>query len=569
MSPNPASGAPVPEEAPGAAARPAPASAASAAEDFGAALNGGAPAAEQAAERAAGQAAAAAPAPEAPREQEDPGPEGPARRVGSVVGADREAAAEAEPALDRPGAPMLAGAAIAGLILVAAPFAVVTGTGGGPVSLDVMAGGEPVSPALSGQAQSGAQAGGQTGGQAGGDTGSGQSVPAGGEGGGSPVTDTAPDTGYVPEVQPDLRAPTMPDPGDTVGGSAVQTSTPDRGSAPEAGPPAAEGAEADTGAVAAADGTGDTAGDPASDTAGDGEGSAGEAGTDTGTEAAADPPAGEDTAGAESGTPSQEGDAADGAAAGAQEGRGEESAAEAFSDTGSAGDGTGQTAPQDSGDAAQNANAADPAGPQDPGVPQDPSAANGGDSSVLGGVAERFAPADGSYLAVAGPGCPALPGASYGHEGRWGGAEDANEGWATRPGGYGGEGCAGEYDALPVSGDPEQGNGQYAVWSFVPGREGVSCELYVHVPDDESPLWLAPGEARYLIRPGVGTEQPPVAVFGFDQSQVRGGWVQVTGFVTPAAEFTVELTNAGADPLAAQEGASAHVAASAVRASCP
>ncbi|SHK83637.1 hypothetical protein SAMN05421803_13626 [Nocardiopsis flavescens] len=564
MSPRPAGDA-VPEEPSGAAARPAPAPAA---EDFGAALNGGAPAAgEQAAEKAQALPAdaVAEPAPQAAPDPEEPG-----RRVGSVVGAEREAAAEAEPALDRPGAPMLAGAAIAGLILVAAPFAVVTGTGGGPMSLDVMAGGEQVPATLSGQGQNSAQSGGQGAGE----SGSGSSVPAGGDGGGSPVTDTAPDTGYVPEVRPDVSAPAMPDPGDASGGSAVQTSTPGQDPAPNAEQPAAQGVEPEAGGDVAAAGAGDTAaggdaqagaGGEAGAETGTGTGAGGEAGADTG--AAADAPEA-DAPGTADGDPAQ-GDASEGSAAGAQEGRGDEAAAEAFSDQGSGG--ADQAAQEGGGAVAQQEGAAaEPgAGVQDPGVAQGPVPADGGgDSSVLNGVVERFVPVEDTYMAVAGPGCPTVPGASYGHEGRWGDGEEGTAGWATRPGGYGGEDCAGEYDAIPVSGDPERGNGQYAVWSFNPGREGVSCELYVHVPDDESPLWLAPGEARYLIRPGVGTEQPPVAVFGFDQSQIRGGWVQVTGFVTPAAEFTVELTNAGADPLAETEGTSAHVAASAVRSSC-
>jgi hypothetical protein len=171
------------------------------------------------------------------------------------------------------------------------------------------------------------------------------------------------------------------------------------------------------------------------------------------------------------------------------------------------------------------------------------------------------------FLAVAGPGCQDSPGSSYANEGRWDSAEGTAS-WATRPGGYAQEGCDGGYEALPVSGDPEQGNGQYATWTFTPGEAGIACELYVHVPDDESPLWISPGEAHYQLFSGPSAEGSPVAVFGIDQAGIRGGWVQVTGFTSPTEEFTVKLTNAGADALADQEHASSHVAASAVRASC-
>ena len=564
MNPGSGTGGPVPEEAPGAAVRPAPSSAApSTAEEFGAALG------TSAVGPGVQEKSVAGPGEDGPREQGDPeaGPEPSPRRVGAVVGTDRGPSSETEPALDRPGPPVLAGAAIAGLILVAAPFAVVTGTGGAPVALDVMAGGEPAPPALTVQAQGDARSAGQ----GGSDTGTGSSIPAGGEGDGSPVTDAVPDTGYVPEVQPDLRAPSMPDPGDVSGEPAVQTFDPGREGVPDTEPPTAEGTEDGTGGMSAAEDAGNTADIASADTPdGTAEAPSGDTGAAGGGEEVGS--GGTDPAiGTGDGSSDQGGDTAEGAAASTEEGGPGEAVPETFSDAGPAGDGADRSASASS--AEDTARNGDPGGPHDQGPPQDPPTADTGDggdgaSSVLGDIAERFGSADGPYLAVAGPGCPATPGSSYGSEGRWGGDEGA-DGWDTRPGGYEGEGCAGEYDALPVSGDPEQGDGRSTVWSFAPGREGVSCELYVHVPDDESPLWVAEGEARYLIRPGSGTEQPPVAVFGFDQSRVRGGWVQVTGLTTPAEEFTVELTNAGGDPLPDREGSGAHVAASAVRASCP
>ncbi|MDT0331164.1 hypothetical protein [Nocardiopsis lambiniae] len=487
----------------------------------------------------------------------EPAQERPTRRIGSVLGgAERVDAPEAEPALDRPSAPLMAGAAIAGLILVAAPFAVATGVPA--TSLNVTANQQPMA--------DGSAAGGQV--QTGGDqstsVGSNTASVSGGDGG-SPVTDVAEDTGYVPEVRQDMTAPTMPDPGDASGGSSVETSSPSGDGAVEDAPvtegSVADGENAPEGVSAAgaerpaAEGEGASGGE----TSGDGEGASGAEGTGEGT-----------------GSP-EGGEAADDTGAeGAANGEGaatEDSQGAGTGDTGTTEETTGGTA----GEAANGETPMDaPAGePETPGTdaqalqdtPPVADGETGEPSSILEGATERLVPADETYLAISGPGCPMTGHSSYGHEGRWDSAEGTDS-WATRPGGHVQEGCAGDYDAIPVSGDPERGNGQYATWTFTPGREGAVCELYVHVPDDESPLWIAPGEARYEIRPGAGVEEPTVAVFGFDQSQIRGGWVQVTGFVTPSESFTVQLTNAGADPLDTEDGASAHVAASAVRASC-
>ena len=88
------------------------------------------------------------------------------------------------------------------------------------------------------------------------------------------------------------------------------------------------------------------------------------------------------------------------------------------------------------------------------------------------------------------------------------------------------------------------------------------------MPDDDSPLWVADTEAVYQIFSGPVPEGDAIAVFGLVQADVRGAWVQVTGFTSPTEEFTVQLTNVGTDPLADQDHTSAHVAASAVRTTC-
>ncbi|WP_435113439.1 hypothetical protein [Nocardiopsis synnemataformans] len=471
-----------------------------------------------------------------------------------ITGALHEPAAPQAPevALDRPGKPVLAGAAIAGLLLVAAPFAMTAGVPG--ITLDttpLASGADGTGGQASGTAESGASTGGESGAVAGqADTGA--APPQGG----------APqETGYVPEVSGDgASTPTMPDPGTaaTGGGSPVETApaaqeVPDTAAAgvPETGGGAGEATAAgEPGTGSAATEGGDTATVPsageegADGTAGEDTAAGGDEGAGTSGEGETDGAAGEGTGTGDNGT-----------------GTAAEEMNAPLADTTGTGDTARESGAAGNGDGANGGSASADA------PAADPPPSEGGGSVLENAVASTGTSEPESFLAVAGPGCQASPGASYANEGRWDSAEGTAS-WATRPGGYAQEGCDGGYEALPVSGDPERGNGQYATWTFTPGEAGVACELYVHVPDDESPLWISPGEAKYQLFSGPSSEGSPVAVFGIDQAGIRGGWVQVTGFTSPTEEFTVQLTNAGTDALADQEHASSHVAASAVRASC-
>ena len=436
--------------------------------------------------------APAPPAPEADRVPEPP------RHPSTVLGGGaRDDEQDAEPALDRPSAPLLAGAAIAGALLVIAPFTVIAGAS--TISLDNAAQQLPLTNLFEGQVPGDGDGTGQ---------GTGDSAPGTGEGtNGSPVTESAADPGFVPEVRSGSADPSLPDPGTVGGTGSVETSAPATSGGTSQSPTAPQDTPETGGAEGATEGSQSSESTPSSigeenpSSAEDGE-----TGSDTSTEAASD------------GT-----DTADG---------------EAFSTDG----------------------VAPPESPQGATDPQE-------SSSILQDATAQTVAVDDRYLALVGPECSASEGSFYGSEGRWESSEGAAS-WATRPGGYGQENCQGSYEAIPVSGDPEQGDHQFAAWTFTPGKEDAVCEIYVHVPDDESPLWVASGEARYRIHPGSDTTESAVAVFGLDQSEAAGGWVQVTGFVSPAEAFTVRLTNAGEDPFPDEEHTNAHVAASAMRADC-
>lgn len=437
-----------------------------------------------------------APVPSAP--EADRVPEPPRHPSTVLGGGPRDDEQDAEPALDRPGAPLLAGAAIAGALLVIAPFTVIAGAS--TVSLDNAAQQLPLTNLLGG-----GDGDGGTG------QGTGDGAPGGGEGtDGSPVTEGAADPGFVPEVRSGSADPSLPDPGTVGGTGSVETSAP-----------------------------------------------ATSAGTSQSPTAPQDTPETEDAQGAAEGSQSSESSQSTASSAG-EENPSSAEAGETESDasTEAASEGT-DTA---DGEAFSTDGVAPPESPQGATDPQE-------SSSILQDATAQTVAVDDRYLALAGPECSASEGSSYSGEGRWESSEGAAS-WATRPGGYGQENCQGSYEAIPVSGDPEQGDHQFAAWAFTPGEEGAVCEIYVHVPDDESPLWVASGEARYRIHPGSDTTEPAVAVFGLDQSEAAGGWVQVTGFVSPAEAFTVRLTNAGEDPFPDDEHTNAHVAASAMRADC-
>ncbi|WP_028649439.1 hypothetical protein [Nocardiopsis sp. CNT312] len=501
--------------------------------------------------------------------------------LGSVVTSEGEPA-PVEPALDRPGKPLLAGAAIGGLLLVVAPFAFSAGTqdlslqsvplsqgglmGGGAAqgaALDGTSGDTSAELNPDGQAPEAAGEGTETGGgQAGGDTSPGS---APGEDGGDSSAEAAElpgadDPGYVPEPlsrDTDFAGPELPEGFGTAedsGGAAVEEPQSGADDTPAADPePEGTGEQSEPGGdpapPAAEDGTEEpaTEEEPAQEPGGEGTDPAGADGGVT-----AEPQEEADTEGAAEDTAS----GTEPAAASAPE---EETAEQ---------DTAGQDAEQEPADTTPQQEGAADASQAAPGT-------DGGGGSILedavesnGEAATAAAAAPEPFSALTGPGCLPAEGTAYGRSGRWDSAEGTAS-WATRPGGYALEGCDGSYEAIPVSGSAgEHDQWQYAYWSFSPGYPDATCEIYVHVPDDESPLWLAESEAFYEIYSGPLPEGDPIAYFGLTQSELRGMWVQVTGFTSPTEEFTVQLTNTGADAFADQEHTRSHVAASVVRTTC-
>lgn len=456
-----------------------------------------------------------------PRPQAAPAAAG---RLGiSVPDTDRLAQPDTAPdkrTLGRPGPPALAGAAIAGLLLVVAPFAMSAMQRPETLAtVPVTAGGGGLRADGSGSDTTGAGGGGQD--SAGPE---GSNALAGGSGGDS----GQPDRGYVPAPPEGAGAGAGNPAQDAAGGGSGPGNEPgQQEGAPDGGQNLHEGGLQSNGAPAT--------GEPAD----------GEDGGD-----------GDTAKGDDGGGESEEGGNGGDSAGGDKEGDGDGGNPP---DGGSGGDGGGDPPKGDGGDGG------DPVAPMmaDGSPSADPSPS--GDAESSPSASESPSSSAPAFTAVTGPGCPSAPGAAYGTAGREG--EDAAR-WATRDGGYGRDGCDGAYDAIPVSGTSEHGDGKYAYWSFTPGFTEAECDIFVYVPEDGSPRWVSDREAMYQIFPGPDPSGDAAAVFGVKQAESKGGWVKVTGFVSPNEQFTVQLTNIGENAVADQAGKTSHVAASAVRTRC-
>lgn len=172
------------------------------------------------------------------------------------------------------------------------------------------------------------------------------------------------------------------------------------------------------------------------------------------------------------------------------------------------------------------------------------------------------------YAEVAGVGCAPNERIAYGTAGEfWHG--DGTDSWAFGfEGGFTAENCDGRWHAIPVSGDPGAPNGRYAFWTFNIGFTDAKCDIYVHVPDAESPRWVGGAPAQYQLHPSADpATSEPFASFTVDQVGRKGGWVHVGAYTPEGDTISVKLQNSGADQIDGQD-TNAHVVASAVRTRC-
>ncbi|MFL1426906.1 MULTISPECIES: hypothetical protein [unclassified Nocardiopsis] len=181
-------------------------------------------------------------------------------------------------------------------------------------------------------------------------------------------------------------------------------------------------------------------------------------------------------------------------------------------------------------------------------------------NSGSGGGGSASGPA---YSGITGPGCKSDDRTYFWAYNTW--YDDPVNSWATRSSGYTKDGCDGLYQAIPVSGDRHNGSGPSTAWTFTPGWAGSHCEVWVYIPNDETPLWISNGPAKYMINSG-GSPGAPFTQTELVQSNVKGTWTKIAEFDAPTEQFTVQLVNSGENKASGQ--GTAHVASSPMRANC-
>ncbi|WP_431890583.1 hypothetical protein [Nocardiopsis alba] len=142
-----------------------------------------------------------------------------------------------------------------------------------------------------------------------------------------------------------------------------------------------------------------------------------------------------------------------------------------------------------------------------------------------------------SFFAVSGPGC-SNEGARYRVHG--------DGVWRSGPSGYTERGCVDGYDVMSVSGDPD-GGGTSAEWTFWPNRPGSTCTVKILVQNGPEPLWANGVPMHYELFDGDNTDGGFRG--GFEVTEPDGGryWA-LTEFQPEGNSFTLRARNRGAIP---------------------
>ena len=440
-----------------------------------------------------------------------------ARRTGT----GQQPAGDAETAHQRPGRPFLAVAAIAGLVLVAAPFglSLAQEQSAGTAALDS----DPASAALPNQAADTA-------------TGTGS-----GSGSGSGLE------GYVPEVLPESPAA----PGGAPEGATDGGGPPERPVEPQDGSGGPDSGNGDP--LPGTAGADDQDGQEDADV--EGESLAEEAsqeqtplidlltgrGGDTDDGEEEDGSEGDRDGGSSEGN-RDEGEEEDGSEDDRDGGSSEGEEEQPGSDRGDEGDGE-----EPEGAAAGTMSAAeDDSGKDDSGEGGGDDQAGTEEDQGSGGEPAPEEPraqepraqeTPEPFRAVAGPGCE-QEGARY--------AVHGDGVWRSGPAGYSGAGCDDGYDVMAVSGDPDNG-GTAAEWTFLPGRPGATCTVKVLVQPGADPLWAHGVHAHFQVFDGETTDGAPRAGFELTPPDDGRYW-GLAELENMGESFTLRMANRGAYP---------------------
>jgi hypothetical protein len=182
-------------------------------------------------------------------------------------------------------------------------------------------------------------------------------------------------------------------------------------------------------------------------------------------------------------------------------------------------------------------------------------------------------PATSTWTAVAGPTCSngatrfALSGYYLST------SNGQRTGWtASGSGGYSGNGCAGGFVSVPLSGRASAyDTNRFALWTFHLGAgfTRATCALSVFVPYNPQIAYVG-GDPAYYLYYGTdyssGSRARPLGSYLVDQLAKRGDWVTSRSFTVKTGWVAVKLLDAGVNQSRATSNA--HAAAAQMRLTC-
>ena len=144
-----------------------------------------------------------------------------------------------------------------------------------------------------------------------------------------------------------------------------------------------------------------------------------------------------------------------------------------------------------------------------------------------------------TWAAITGWDCAASP--DRGFE-----ADNRQSDWVTvARGGWNGDGCHGDYEAIPFTTDTRT-RGPVVQWWFDPADTMKKCVLSVFVPTPDPDTYRAVRAARYSVLGARGGTE--FARFTVDQTKNAGSWVAGGTFPVNRSGIGLRLNTAGKPP---------------------
>ena len=147
--------------------------------------------------------------------------------------------------------------------------------------------------------------------------------------------------------------------------------------------------------------------------------------------------------------------------------------------------------------------------------------------------------------------------------------DDGNSGFLGKDsGGFTGDGCAGSYFAMPMSGADTDDTGNYILWTFDTDPVKVGkCSLRVYIPDVNNIIDVGGDPSYYTVQNSSTAYADTVGSFSIQQPSYLGQWVSEGSFPVSGSLLVVMLHSRGID-WTDTAVTYAHDAADAIQVSC-